>query len=100
MAKAVGYEFDKTYIRRTAYTPARYVDLEFDQEFIRKSMVNLFLGNAAIPIIIKRPPGEEGTVSSEERVRQLLIEHYEGNKPIRVVIENSPQAAPGTPRPT
>ena len=87
MSKAVDYDFDKTYIKRTAYTPVRYSDVELEQDFIRRSMVKLFLGDTSIPIEIRVPSAADGEVSSEERLRQLLIEHYEGNKPIRVIIE-------------
>lgn len=87
MAKAVGYDFDKTHIKRTAYTPVRYFDVEVEQDFIRRSMVKLFLGGAAIPIEIRTPATGSGELSSEERLRQLLIKHYEGGKPIKVIIE-------------
>jgi hypothetical protein len=87
MAEAVNYDFDKTHIKRAAYTPVRYSDMEFEQDFIRRSLVKMFLGDASIPIQIKVPSGTDGPISSEERLRKLLIEHYEGNKPIRVIIE-------------
>jgi hypothetical protein len=85
MSKAVGYDFDKTDIKRTAYTPIKYSDIELEQDFIRKSLVKLFIGGISIPIKIITPSGSE--MSSEEKLRRLLIEHYEGNKPIRVIIE-------------
>jgi hypothetical protein len=85
MSKAVGYDFDKTYIKRAAYTPIKYSDIEVEQDFIRRSMVKLFLGETSVPIQIKAP--SVAGISSEEKLRQLLIEHYEGNKPIRVIIE-------------
>lgn len=86
MSIAVGYGFDKTYIKRTAYTPIKYSDIEFEQDFIRGSLVKLFRGDISIPIKIFTPSGTS-EMSSEEKLRQLLIEHYEGNKPIRVIIE-------------
>lgn len=87
MSKALNYDFDKTYIKRTAYTPVRYSDMEFEQDFIRRSMVKLFLGNASIPIEIRTSiQAGEGEATSEERLRKLLIEHYEGQKPIKVEI--------------
>src|SRR3989338_11455892 len=86
MSKAVGYDFDKTYIKRTAYTPIKYSDIEFEQDFIRRSLVKIFLGVSSIPIKIITPSGTS-EISSEEKLRQLLIQHYEGNKPIRVIIE-------------
>jgi hypothetical protein len=86
MSVAVGYDFDKTYIKRTAYTPVKYSDIELEQDFIRRSLVKLFLGDTSIPIKIITST-ETAAISSEEKLRKLLIEHYEGNKPIRVVIE-------------
>lgn len=98
MSKAVGYGFDKTYIKRAAYIPVRYADVELELDFIRRSFVKLFTGDAAIPIQIRIPANTSG-VSSEERLRQLMIEHYEGNKPLRVIIEadkDQAGAVPGT----
>jgi hypothetical protein len=66
----------------------RYAAIEFEQDFIHRGMVNLLLGKSSIPIEI-RTSTEPGEISSEERLRQLLIEHYEGNKPIRVIIESN-----------
>ena len=86
MSKAVGYDFDKTYIKRTAYAPIKYSDIEFEQDFIRRSLVKIFLGVSSIQIKIITPSGTS-EISSEEKLRQLLIQHYEGNKPIRVIIE-------------
>lgn len=88
MAKVVGYDFDKVHLKKGSYTPQGYVDIEFEQDFIRKSMVKLFLNDAKIPIQIITP-SDTTEISSEERLRQLLIEHYEGNKPIRVIIEEN-----------
>ena len=88
MSKALGYTFDKTHIKRTAYTPVRYSDVEFEHDIIRRSLVKLFLGNGSIPIEIRSPTTQGDQPTSEEHLRRLLIEHYEGNKPIKVVIED------------
>lgn len=88
MSKALGYTFDKTHIKRTAYTPVRYSDVEFEQDVIRRSLVKLFLGDGSIPIELRSPASEGDQPTSEEYLRHLLIEHYEGNKPIKVVIED------------
>ncbi len=88
MAIDLGYDFDKVHLKKGAYYPKGYGDLELEQNFIRRSLVSLFLGNKSLPIEIKSSSGD-GEISSEERLRQLLIEHYEGNKPIRVILDNS-----------
>ena len=88
MAKAVGYDFDKVHLKKGAYIPQGHADVEFEQNFIRRSMVKLFLNDATIPIQITTR-SDTTEISSEERLRQLLIEHYEGNKPVRVIIEEN-----------
>ena len=88
MAKAVGYDFDKVHLKKGSYTPQGHADFEFEQNFIRRSLVQLFLNEAKIPVQIVAPPDATG-ISSEERLRQLLIKHYEGGKPIRVIIEEN-----------
>lgn len=86
MSDAVGYSFDRTYIRRTAYLPSHYSTVELELGFIRRSIVDLFLGRNSIPIEIKGSGGPDGEESSEETLRRLLIEHYQDGKPIRVII--------------
>lgn len=90
MSHAVGYDFDKIYIKRTAYNPVRYADIEVENDFIRRSLVEIFFGSKSLPIELRSAPrkNEEGE-SSEEHLRRLLIEHYEGGKPIKVVILNT-----------
>lgn len=99
MSHAVGYEFDRIYIKRTAYTPIRYADIELEQDFIRRSLIQLFVGKKAFPVELRSPPRETDGESSEERLRRLLIEHYEEGKPIRVILVNQPDikqsGAPG-----
>lgn len=86
MSQAVGHDFDKTYIKRTAYIPIRYGNVELEQDFIRRSMVELFLGTKSVPIEIRPAVRREGGESSEEHLRRLLIDHYEGGKPIKVIL--------------
>lgn len=62
MSRAVEYKFDKTYIKRTAYTPVRYSDVEFEQDVIRRSLVKIFLGDGSLPIEIRTPSTEDGQI--------------------------------------
>lgn len=88
MSCAVGYDFDRTYIRRAAYTPIKYGDMEFENDVIRKLLVRILAGDRAIPISIQGGQSEE-----QQRLNQLLIEHYENERPINVrIIENEKQA--------
>ena len=96
MCDAVGYHFDKTHIKRAAYVPERFFNVEFEQDFLRRSFVELFSGQKKFPIEFHIPPGKESPPPDEnqEKLQQLMIEYYEGNKPLRVVIEKGEELPP------
>ena len=50
VAVSLGYSFDKVHLMRGAYIPKGHADIELDQEFIRRSLVGVFLGKLPIPI--------------------------------------------------
>ena len=52
MGKSLGYNFDKVHLMRGAYIPKGHADIILDQEFIRRSLVGVFLGKIPIPIKI------------------------------------------------
>lgn len=52
MAKSLNYDFDKVHLKRGAYIPQGHTDFELEQNFIRRSLVQLFLGQKSIPINI------------------------------------------------
>jgi len=81
MACAMGYDFDKTYIRRTAYTPVKYGDIEFENDAIRKLLIRVLAGERSIPISIEASQSEE-----QLRLNKLLIEHYENQRAVNVRI--------------
>jgi len=56
MSRHVGYDFDKTHIRRTSYYPIGHGDIEFDQYIIRKALRRVLEGNLAIPVRVSDAP--------------------------------------------
>ncbi len=52
MAKSLNYDFDKVHLKRGAYIPQGHADFELEQNFIRRSLVQLFLGQKSLPINI------------------------------------------------
>ena len=50
MARSIGYKFDKVHIKRGAYIPQGHANIELEQNFIRNSLVRVFLGEIPIPI--------------------------------------------------
>lgn len=52
MSRHLGYDFDKTHIRRTSYFPKGFGDLESDQLAIRKGVAAILSGEASFPIYV------------------------------------------------
>ncbi|MCD4780092.1 MAG: hypothetical protein K8S27_06030 [Candidatus Omnitrophica bacterium] len=52
MSKVLGYKFDKVLLKRGCYTPKGHGDFQLEQDFIRRGLVQVFLGNQAIPISV------------------------------------------------
>ncbi|MCW7073998.1 MAG: hypothetical protein OCU20_09045 [Methanophagales archaeon] len=50
MACSLGYEFDKVHLKKGSYTPQGHIDMEMEQNFIRQSLVGLFLGKRSLPV--------------------------------------------------
>lgn len=50
MGKALGFDFDSVHIKKAGYMPNAHVDLESDQHNIRKAVLALLQGQAALPI--------------------------------------------------
>lgn len=93
MGISLNYKFDKTHIKRSIYAPKGHADIERDQNFIRRSLVEIFLGRLALPIrTITDAPSEEEVKSrtqeqeEQQQIRELLIQHYKGEAPIYVKI--------------
>jgi hypothetical protein len=65
MALALGYDFDKTFIRRTTYAPQGYLDLDIDQFMLRKAVLQLVTGERALRISAESPTATQEPVSDK-----------------------------------
>lgn len=56
MSRHLGYDFDKTHIRRTSYFPIGHGDVELDQYLIRKGLRAVLEGHLSVPIRLTDAP--------------------------------------------
>jgi hypothetical protein len=89
MAECVGYDFDKTHIKNSVYTPIAHGNLEMEQDQIRKGLVNILTGKASIPVAMVSSPEES---AEQGELRRLLAENLRGERPYHVKIVNSSPA--------
>lgn len=91
MGNSLGFNFDRVHIKKAGYIPKAYGDQEVEQNFIRRSMVNVLKGNAAIPLNIVSFPGDSEAIELQKKLHKKLMEYYQGmqeGKPALVKIVN------------
>jgi hypothetical protein len=64
MAQSLGFHYDKVHLKRAVYIPKVQVETLYDSEFLRKSLVEVFLGKKPLPIKIVEEQTKEGKNSA------------------------------------
>lgn len=72
MATALRYEFDKTQILKEGYATRHQEEVEADQNILRKKMVEVMTGKAAIPMAVVYFPSDADTIASQKEYSGLL----------------------------
>lgn len=62
MAKALGYEFNKTQIKNGTYSPTAHGRVESEQENVRQLTLELLEGKRSIPMHVTNLPSPKGPV--------------------------------------
>ncbi|MFW6002168.1 MAG: DUF6680 family protein [archaeon] len=62
MGNALGYDFDKTLIKRNIYSPAGHHNVEHEQQEVRLGVIDLLKGNSSLPMYV---------VQNEEQINKL-----------------------------
>ena len=57
MAQDLGYKFDKVQLKRGAYYPQGHADIEQEQAYLRRGMVDIVLGRRTLPISVTQDRG-------------------------------------------
>lgn len=87
MGSSLGFEFDKVHIKKAGYIPKAYADKENEENFIRRSMVELFLGDKSFPMNVVSLPYDEEFAKLQKDVQELIKEHYEGKRAVKIEIQ-------------
>jgi hypothetical protein len=82
MAESLGYDLPDLLLKKGAYTPQGYADLEFYQRIILRGLSDVFLGSRAFPMHITEMP-------VNEKAQKILIAFLEGKHPLPIRVDNS-----------
>jgi hypothetical protein len=96
MSNSLGYNFDKTHLKRATYYPQGYGDIEQDQQSIRKGLVEVLGGQKSLPMSITSLPGSDADFAEQAKLRKLMLRHYKGELALemKVVRPEDPRALP------
>ena len=78
MAVCLGYDFDKTNIKNSWYSPEAHGTIEQEWNIIRVGMAEILTGKRSLPIVGYAATEHEAKETAE--IRRLLIEWLKANK--------------------
>lgn len=84
IAKSLNYSFDKAALSREIYSPIAHAEIEREQEVIRKGIVKILSGEAALPLDIISLPVSEEEAQEQQELRKRLIAVLAGASALRV----------------
>ena len=83
MSQALGYDFDKTYLKRSVYSPKAYDEQELANLAIRESLVGILSGAKSLPVTLA--VSEEGRKLQGE-INEYLKKYLSGETVVKVQI--------------
>jgi hypothetical protein len=89
MGGALDYDFDKTEISKEAYGTIYHQNLEADLELVRKKLVEIFTGKAAIPMAVVSFPADPAIAADQAEYLKIMAEHLREGKPWPIAIVGS-----------
>lgn len=89
MSRALGYDFDRVHLRRGVYWPRRHGEEEQFQRVVREQVLKLLSGELALPVELTSIPVSEENSKTQAAVQERLLEHLEGIRPVRVMVERT-----------
>lgn len=84
MSESLGYRFPELWLKKGAYTPQWYGDMDMNQMTISKGLADVFLGFKSFPMeLTKFPVDEEST--------KVMKRFLQGKQPLPVRMETLPE---------
>ncbi|MCC6475703.1 hypothetical protein IT157_01495 [bacterium] len=83
MSKAVGYDFDKTHLKRSIYSPRGHGDEEAVRQKIQQGMAKVLHGEQAL--LVGMDVSEE-MIEKQNAFQTSMQEYLEGKRPVKVIV--------------
>lgn len=67
MARVLEYDFDKTHIKNSSYSPMAHGNIEEQQEALRRGLIELLEGKRVVPMYVTNLPAQSAGPEQIER---------------------------------
>jgi hypothetical protein len=98
MAKSLKYGFDPLQLKNEIYAPRGHIELETDQQTIRRGVVELIEGKRTLPLEVRSIAQDEEMAKAMRSLYASLDDWLKGKITPRVKIDDSPSPPQNRPR--
>lgn len=88
MGHSLGYEFDEVHVKKGIYAPEAHGRLEEENMLIRRGLLRLLYGDAALKMDVTSFPISEQSLAEQKALNDALKELLDGKRNLPVVISN------------
>lgn len=92
IALDVGFKFDRVQLKKGAYSPVAQLDLQFELSMIRKLVLRVLTGEAALKMNVASLPVNEAVSKAQDELRTKLRAVLDGDAALTVRVGTDPEA--------
>jgi len=97
MGTALDYDFDKTDISKEVYSTVHQETLEIEGQIIRRKLVEILTGKAALPMAVVHVPNDPETLANQAAYFKIMGDYLREGKPLPITIIDDPNAGKVVP---
>lgn len=86
MGGSLGYEFDEVHVKKGIYAPEAHGRLEDENMLIRRGLLNILYGDAALKMDIESFPVSEAEAAEQKALRDALVRLAVGERALQVKV--------------
>lgn len=84
MGRSLGYDFDEVHVKKGIYSPEAHSQIENEEMLLRRGLIRLLYGDAALNMNVTGIPIEEQSANEQQQLRRQLIDLLEGKRSLNI----------------
>ena len=88
MGRSLGYEFDEVHVKKGIYAPEAHGRIEDENMLIRRGLLNVLYGDAALKMDVKSFPVSDQDLAEQKALREALQKLLDGGRALPVIVSH------------